>query len=244
MMILILFLLAITHSAESGFPYGRCYVRSCDSSPYQWTVTDDQIGKFCVQVTGKTCNETHPTYKCCGLFTQNLHKIVFPTRCNKSLDYVTVNNVRKSGGVFLDTYSTHNELRVTTLRLDATTAQGMVICVYLKKGIDCPKFCEDDDGLCKITVFDPAGHTCCPTCILDSLGALTSPAPPPLPGSTRPPLRSPAPSPSPAAKAPSPPPPVQSPPVQSPPMPRIQDNMLFSNMTCSCSCACSPQSTS
>jgi hypothetical protein len=211
-------LLLAFNSATAQFPAGRCYVKSCLSTPYNISVSVTEPKKFCVRIVPKECQETNSQYKCCDGFLKDLHKIVISAngKCNKSIDYVTIDNVRKAGGVFFDVYPTHSELRLTTLRMNATTAQNKEICVYLKN--NCEPFCVNDDNGCKVSVYDPISHTCCPTC--DAVPVL---APPPK--------VMPAPAPSPVTPKPAPSP-VTPKPAPSPVSPKPA-----SAMNCSCICS-------
>lgn len=159
---------------EAGFPTGRCSVNKCESSLYDLTWTSETaVGATnvaCFTVNKKMCIDT-PGYSCCSLFKSQLFKIVLPSLpiCNKSVTQVTVNGTRKGGGVFFDVYDGQNaELRLTTLRIDGSVAEGTKICLSLVEPCKTiADFCiEDASGLCKFAIFDVGNHLCCPTCVM------------------------------------------------------------------------------
>ena len=86
---------------------------------------------------------------------------------------VTVNGVKKGGGVYFDIYpgppgTNLGELRVTSLLLNATTAPGVDICITLAAPCNSMQlFCSGGGGgaggtFCAYAAFDPLLHTCCP----------------------------------------------------------------------------------
>lgn len=183
---LLLSLLAAS-TTTAAFPNGRCYVKSCESSPYELRATAWQPGRLCFRIAPKTCAESSATHTCCQRFRDNLNKIVLRTsaECNRSVSAVTINGIRKGGGVFFDTYAAHSELRITSLGLNNTSASSTEVCVNLTGTCSTPvTFCGNTTG-CAHAVFDPFGHTCCPTCQLLAPAA-TPPAPPPPPPRSRP----------------------------------------------------------
>lgn len=216
----------------SAFPYGRCQVRSCDVSPYGIVLTSSTKGSFCFRLVSKECVDSS-RFNCCNLFRNTLTKISLSGRpeCNRTVSSVTVNGVRKGGGVFFDSYQnpTFGELRLTTLRMNET-AVGSVFCVNVTSPCDTfEKFCMDD---CMYSVFDSAGHTCCPTCNITAENGFVRSLPPlpisPLPRPNPPPplLNLSPPSPRPPTPNRNPPPPSSPPPNSSP----------GSEMTCNCTC--------
>jgi hypothetical protein len=159
---------------EGGFPTGRCSVNKCESSLYDLTWTSENaVGNTnvaCFTVSKKMCIDT-PGFSCCSLFESRLFKIVLPSLpiCSKSVAQVTVNGTRKGGGVFFDVYDGQNaELRLTTLRIDGSVAEGTKICLTLVEPCNTiADFCvEDASGLCKFAIFDVGNHLCCPTCVM------------------------------------------------------------------------------
>jgi hypothetical protein len=206
----------------SAFPMGRCYVRSCDSSPYQLVTTEMSPGRLCFRVDGKSCIETHDRYSCCANFDNVLNKIVLETQpqCNTSISSVTVNGGNKGGGVFFDLYGGNGldiadvdvdvraELRITSLRLNRTQALQTTVCINLRGVCHDPTvFCGGP--VCRNAFFDPLGHTCCPTCELDGSSPPNPtfrPSPPSPPSLQNPIFRSPPPK-----LSPPPTPPVSKP---------------------------------
>lgn len=208
-----------------GFPMGRCFVRSCDSSPYNIRVSEARRGRMCYSIDAKECMETNARFQCCQNFINSLNKIVFEShpRCNRSVAGVTVNGQMKGGGVSfdIDSGSGNNggraELRVTALRMNYTQALAATICVNLQGECVEPRtFCQsqNEDG-CLAAVFDPLGHTCCPTCRIPFQNS---------PDQTRP-----GPSPSPMPR-----PPVS---IRVPPPSATNSNStLMQNLQCTCQC--------
>lgn len=211
---------------EAYFPDGRCYVNSCDASPYQFKT----INQTCFSIEKQACIDTS-VYQCCTVFEKLLNKIVIKSDpiCKNTVSAVYINGIKKPGSVFFDLNSENEgQLRITNLQLtnypDFTT-----VCIISKDPCaNLTTFCPDQ---CMIAAFNTDTHTCCPTCDLLGKKVLMpppSPPPPPPPKSPPPPSSppppksplSPSPSPSPPPKSPSPPPPPPpSPPPPPPPSP-------------------------
>lgn len=161
-------LLLASFSEAVTFPMGNCYVRGCDASPYKLTPTVNNATSFCFRIDPAQCVDSSK-YNCCGLLNNNFNKIVMLSQpaCKSSLSKVTVNNIVKGGGVYFDIYDTDKaELRLTNLQLTSQSAYGVEMCLVLKppcSTID--TFCSDGiNKTCMYSIFDPATHTCCPTC--------------------------------------------------------------------------------
>lgn len=208
-------LLVLAVGTTNAFPYGRCYVNSCNASPY----TLEKTSTNCFVIKDKPCSD-NSMYNCCSLFKSLLHKIVLPVnlQCERAVDYVTINGERKGGGVYLDYFKNVNEmeLRLTNLKLNSNSAQNTQVCVYTKD--PCPTletFLLDD----RFSIFDSSAHNCCPTCNTTLLSPpefnqMARLSPPPPPKASPPPPKSPHPKASPPPKSP---PPKASPPPKSPP---------------------------
>lgn len=224
-------------AVAAAFPAGRCFEKTCDASPYLISVVPPPSpNMMCMQFSTKEC--TSARYNCCSRFLGNLVKVVFPSMpaCNRSIERVTVNGVRKGGGVFFDIYSpTRAELRVTALNMNQTMVLDSTICVHLRGECSTTEtFCGTQEGECKFALFDPLVHDCCPTCAMAfrEPGTVWPPLPPP-PRSFSPPP-SPKPSSPPPAKPSSPPPEKPSSPPPRPPS-SPQRSMTFQNVVCNCS---------
>ena len=166
MNLLTLLLLPFTTHA---FPYGRCYVPKCKHAPFQAFLTQEEPNKFCFQFQKKTC--TNESYNCCDRFQNLTYKFVMPSLpvCNKSLDYVTINTLKKPSSVFFDIYGSKAELRLTALNMKEPRFLNAEFCVYLKNNSACStyeSFCRltRTNKKCSIALFDPSEHDCCPHC--------------------------------------------------------------------------------
>lgn len=165
--------IASVHS--SCFPKGRCYVNSCEATPYDltWTsMTYDTNGNMiaCFTVSKKLCIDD-TTYNCCGTFNNTLNKIVLSTQpyCENTILDVTVNGSKKGGGIYFDTYDTdHSELRLTNLNISRIRVAHTQLCLTVKPPCNTiADFCwESKSGLCKFSIWDTGDHNCCPTCIM------------------------------------------------------------------------------
>ena len=166
-----------------AFPMGRCYVPQCASSPYQFTWTNVSYGyiennvktmNVCLQMSQKTCVD-QPDYNCCNQFTNYLEKIVISTlpSCENTIKNIWVDNVKKNGGIYFDLYTYSNitlaELRLTSLALVNPSIELPTICLQITEPCNSlTLFCNDIDNNCKIALFNPVLHDCCPTCLLDT----------------------------------------------------------------------------
>jgi hypothetical protein len=252
--ITIFLLLQLFASISSAFPRGRCSDRPCSSSPYEisWKSVDNTNGEFCFTVEPKVCIETR--FSCCSILSEALHKIVFTVNpiCQAVRVQVRIDGIRKSGGVFLDDYvsPSESELRITSMFYNISNVQGVTFCIQSNdpcKSLD--TFCRDNTGLCKISIFDPKAHVCCPTCVLSTVTQsmpqlpgvafqvdYPSPQRPP-PTRSLPPPPPPRPLPPPPSRPLPPPPPPQRPlpsSSQSPQMTIVQTQPF----TCVCNCNC------
>lgn len=176
----IMMLLSIPMNTEAAaFPDGRCYENSCNASPYNLNVVNFPTG-FCFTFQSKACY-SNPKYDCCTKFTQSIPKIIFSTlpSCLGSVAQVTVNGVKKGGGIYFNSYATDQaELIITSLNLPASIIPYSTICVFLQAPCATTEvFCKETrSGLCKFSIYDPIVHSCCPTCPL-SIGGTTIPPP-------------------------------------------------------------------
>jgi hypothetical protein len=190
-------------------------MRNCSVSPYDLNIVE-RVGDsgVCFNFMQKTCSTKDDKYKCCEKFNSNLVKMVLNSKseCNRSLDRVTVNGLRKGGGIFFDTYRDGaGELRITSLNMERNAVLSAKICVYLKAGSRCNKWEEFSDGL-EYALFDPLGHNCCPTCKIGGRGGV-----PGSPGKPVVVLRPP-------------------PPKRPPPPPLEGEKIIVTNKVCNCTC--------
>lgn len=179
--------------ANANFPRGRCSDGACTSSPYalRWQSMTENVGsgggRFCFVVERQTCIQTQQ--RCCDMLADKLYKVVLsvnPT-CNRRIANVTIDGVRKGGGVFFDLYGADEaELRITNMPYNITTGPGRVICINTMAPCGTlSAFCANPDGTaagtCKFSIFDPLTHICCPTCniLARSIGGFQSPPPSP-----------------------------------------------------------------
>lgn len=231
--------------AQYTFPYGRCYDRACESSPYRFTwingnTTQENLvpnqTEWCFDVSTVPC--VNSPYKCCTSLSDNLKKIVIQTRsiCEKSVAQVTVNGRVKRGGIFFDQYASNNsELRITSLSgIRVPLSEPLRFCLTLKGPCQDPStFCSRNNGPCRIAAWETVKHECCPTCTIaasSSANLIPPPDPPspPSPPSNPDPSSSPSSPPSPPTPAPAPAPASPLPPLEI--LPRMQ----FQNCTCTC----------
>jgi hypothetical protein len=163
-------------------------------------------------------------------------KIAFKTypECFRSIEKVTIDGVRKGGGVYITNYTGFAELKVTALRWTINDVLGKTFCVHLRPPCESlTQFCRGPT--CIYSVYDPFTHKCCPTCDFifptdntqtlpdyqtDTLPPYDYYYPPSPQSQSPPPVLSNSPPPSPLAQSPPPvlsnnPPP--SPLAQSPP---------------------------
>lgn len=182
---------------------------------------------FCFKIDMAPTCQPDP-YGCCSLFEQNLIKILITTytRCISKKLVVTLNGVKRGGGIYFDSLSsTEAQLRITNLGMNkSNVAGGVTIC--LTPPLPCnsvESFCGPN---CQYAIFDPFRHACCPTCpfpFSDLNGYVQNlpPPPPESPPSPPPPQSHPPPPESPPPPPPeSPPtPPPESPPESPPPPP-------------------------
>lgn len=245
--LLSLLFFSIDTASSYNFPYGRCYVNSCLASPYHLQMVTNNDGMVCFNIASKDCVDTS-RYECCEKLYNTLEKFVIKThpRCSRSVRLVTVNGVRKSGGVFFDLYNnnTNAELRITALRRNFTSGVNNIICVHLTG--ECTtsnEFC-DSDTECTYALFDPFLHACCPTCESEIPSAMIMP-PPATAAINIPPSLPTPPVETPPPPTQSPPPPKRPPPptTRKPPLPPPQttecppppSQVVMRNCICTCS---------
>ena len=140
-------------------------------------------------------------------------KISLNPACKSSFAYVTINNIIKIGGVYIDTFddNSRSQIRVTSLGLNPSMAISINMCIKFnnKNCTDFNTFCQDTDGICKYATFSSSVNNCCPTCNLNSPtpSPVYIPSPCPKPSSPfipSPNLSSPfIPSPKPSSPSPS-----------------------------------------
>ena len=176
--VLTILLLSFTPGMHARFPQGSCQSKSCSGSPVRltWNPTGGASGTdtvkseaaMCFQVASQPCL-SNSKFDCCAKFQAFLNKIVLPidSACLKAVSRVTVDGVRKGGGVYPINTTSGSELHLTALGWTAESAIGKTVCIYTSDP-NCNtvgKLCKDAaDGLCKFSIYDAIRHECCPTC--------------------------------------------------------------------------------
>lgn len=171
-------LAAYSAVGTANFPRGSCKARSCTISPY--TLEWDQGDGLCFVVQEKQCNDGD-TSGCCENLRNSLRKIVLAAtpQCRGSLRNVTLNGVKRGGGVYYNDYDGgESELHITNLALNSSTAPGSRFCIGITPPCDTRSaFCPG--GVCRFSIYDPLTHKCCPTCAMNGEPAAIPPSPPP-----------------------------------------------------------------
>ena len=151
----------LTNLANAAiFPQGSCRPQQCSNSPYElvWVNTS------CFQIKAKPC-----VGPCCDTLTSLLQKIAISVDplCKSDFKYVTLNGIKKGGGVFYDLYSygniTYGELIITSLQMYNGEGVNNTLCLNVNKP------CDDLNILCMglpcvYSIYDPFRHICCPIC--------------------------------------------------------------------------------
>jgi len=161
-------LLALFYNNALGytrFPAGRCLPQNCTTySPYIFESNNSVLDNiFCVDVIDNNCDYNNA---CCNSLKNQVQKIVFDTtdKCYGSIEKITLNNVKKSGGVYFDNYTGFAELRITNLLMNYYSFLGSKLCIYLKEPCSTIReFCTGSK--CIYSIYDPFTHECCPVCI-------------------------------------------------------------------------------
>jgi len=211
-------LFSLKNTVNASFPNGSCKAQPCEGSPYrmEWLNVTDQ-GQFCFQVISSASSSTTECIEpCCSVFENLLKKFVIRSSpvCKTAFKMVTMNGIKKGGGVFFDLFGAGEaELRITSLNLNVTTAPSTVFCVSMSS--PCQTLDAFCNGPCLYSVYDPYTHTCCPTCMFNTFYPLN---PPPYIGVNMSPYPVEATFPSPVSPSPSPPN-SPSPSPQNPPSP-------------------------
>lgn len=193
-------------NAYTVFPAGKCPPQDClVYNPYILT-PNASTDKLCFTVYQQTCD---PNNRCCNSLKNVFEKIAFKTypECFRSVKQVTVDGVKKGGGVYITNYTGFTELKVTAIRWTIADALYKTFCVHLQPPCESlTKFCRGDS--CTYSVYDPFTHECCPTCNFifpnttsPNLTPPASPSPYPAPPSPNPMYPMP-PSPNPVSPAP------------------------------------------
>ncbi len=171
---LFLFLSFLLSAQATWFPKGRCYMPTCEPTPWDLTwVSQTRTGnnvRACFVVTSKPCINSN-NMNCCSVFSNELYKIVLSSKpaCNRKVITATKNDTVLRGGVYFDTYhDQHSELRLTNLRIPGSRVNGTVFCLTLAPPCDSiADFCiEERSGLCKFSIYDSGAHVCCPVCYM------------------------------------------------------------------------------
>ena len=218
----------------SIFPAGSCRPQQCTThSPYVLTPSDKwNSSSICFIINQKSCNTTEE--QCCTILRNRLQKIVIKTspNCRGSYEQVTIDGVRKGGGVEFRDYDGFSELVISSLRMNESSALGRELCIFLND------LCATIDSFCGLnntcvySIYDPFTHNCCPRCrfatkntnsssppFLEPSESLSANLPPPSPDVSFPPSEPPCNEESPpeSLSANLPPPPDVPPPFPDPP---------------------------
>ena len=181
---LLLGLTSLIHGSAYTFPYGKCYDKKCDSSPYRltWLPLDPSLdtsdeARYCMRFQTKPCNDTD--YKCCSTLQKALVKFELHVRteCKDAVKRVTVDGIPKGGGVFFDVYTdTDSELRITSLvGLNSGNIENKTFCVHVTKPcIPLANFLKTNNT----AIWEVTKHECCPRCMA-AYGELPGPPNPP-----------------------------------------------------------------
>ena len=196
---LVLFMLSSIFAVSwaQSFPYGACTSKKCDASPYlvnMLSVVSDTSLCFRIEYLPERC-----VGNCCAVLSNTFQKLVIKTKpeCRASVKNVTVDRVRKGGGVYFDVYPQLAELRLTAFQSNGTMINGKVVCVNLADPCSTVgSFC-DSTVECRVAIFDPFAHVCCPTCNMP----ISTPTPSLPIQSYRPPPPPPPPPPAPATRS-------------------------------------------
>jgi hypothetical protein len=223
--LMFLIIAACNGGTYTTFPAGSCRAQDCAThNPYElvpvgeFRDSAERSKSICFRIDYKGCDDNDS--ECCNTLERILEKIAIKVnpQCGRaSYTDVTIDGVKKGGGVYFDENLGFSELRITSLRWNASTGVGKTICINGLRA-PCPdahSFCRDEkdkDNIgCVYTVYDPFSHRCCPTCAFEDFSSSipTNPSPPP-PRSLSPTMVMP----------PSPPIPIPTPMVVSPSPPR------------------------
>jgi hypothetical protein len=185
MYVMIFILVALFLYHANAFPMGKCKYKDCQSTPtiLEWTSLESNM--FCLSTRyNNDCNDA----LCCKLFEDRVNKFVFtlsPT-CTNSISAVTIDGIKKGGGIYPISDSNGSELHLTNLRWNNQTASNHTICIHTK-GRECDtvdKWCGIN---CRYSVYDVVTHACCPTCNMQRSVSMDIVPPPQSIDSTPPP---------------------------------------------------------
>ena len=174
----LLTMLAAIAGSVGAFPDGSCFLRSCTQSPYMLAWNNDT----CFRIVDKVCVPDPRTgIDCCNTFRSALVKIVISAKpeCESTIRAVSVNGIKKAGGVFFDT-TPSPQLRITSLTLNATTAVNAVLCFSAVAPCNTAALLCDT-WPCLFAVYDPFRHACCPSCEFFAPSPQPAPSPSPSP---------------------------------------------------------------
>ena len=229
-------------SSLALFPVGSCKKTMCDGSPYNfvWTYVDQVAGQFCF-----TLDNNNAQSDCASAFRQQTTKFVIKTQpmCSEYFKQVTINGVKKGGGVFFDLYNGNSEaeLRVTSMNYTNTTIAHVTFCIFATAPCNnLQTFCGG--STCLYSLFNPFTHQCCPVCFFGAFNNAFSPpppinsSPPPQINSSPPPQMNSQPPPPPQMNSSPPPPPSIN---SSPPPPPLCTTKPVNTKDLNCSCTCS-----
>ena len=144
------------------FPAGKCPPQDCTMFNPYLLVPNSSNDKLCFTVYPQVCDSG---VSCCNTLKNVFEKIAFKTypECFNSVEKVTINGIKKGGGVYITNYTGFTELKVTAIRWTINDALYKTFCVHLRPPCQTlNEFCRGSS--CTYSVYDPFTHDCCPTC--------------------------------------------------------------------------------
>ena len=166
---LMMSLLALCDVTFAMFPNGRCFIHTCDASPYTLPIVQQTDNSVCFQIQHQDCTSVS-NYDCCNIFHNYVNKIIIsssPTCSYKSISNITLDGFLKIGGIYFDYYNnnTEAELRITNLNFSGyNNILNHTLCINFQN--ECPSFTSFSRPHYKFALFNTDAHTCCPTCHL------------------------------------------------------------------------------
>ena len=154
--------------AYTRFPAGSCKPPSCSSpssSPYVLAPSfSDNL--MCFTVLPNSCISPDTGVDCCTALRRTFQKVAIKTVdvCSGSVDLVSINGVRKGGGIYFRNYTGFAEIVVTSIKSNYDSILGSVFCIHLTPPCNTPfKLCGNN-SVCTYSIYEPFTHACCPTC--------------------------------------------------------------------------------
>ncbi len=163
MKLLSLVYILLNFASILAFPTGKCTNKNCSSTPLKLTWVDiEQDNKFCFITKSMNCRSNDNT---CLSFDDYINKIVLTvnTSCINNIKNVTIDGVKKGGGVYPYEYNYTSELHITNLQWNKQTANNHLICIYTE-GDNCNNLIKWCSINCRYSIYNALNHLYCPTC--------------------------------------------------------------------------------